>query len=130
MERLTFREFQGKQYQWLLDRNLDTTIQTQSEKLLEEMPEAQEALAILQSDYTTEHEKAFAGELIDIMIVSIGLCAEMGLDVETMMQEKFAINCQKYNLGLVLGLQAQGMTPVESMREAKRQWNNPINFEI
>lgn len=124
--RITFREFQDAQHDWLLERNLDTTIQTQAEKLMEEMPEAQEALAILQSDYTTENEKKFAEELVDVIIVSLGLIAIMGMDSERMIEDKYQRNSVKYDLQTMLELQAQGMTPQESMFEMKRRWNETV----
>ena len=124
--RITFREFQDAQHDWLLERNLDTTIQTQAEKLMEEMPEAQEALAILQSDYTTENEKKFAEELVDVIIVSLGLIAIMGMDSERMIEDKYQRNSVKYDLQTMLELQAQGMTPRESMFEMKRRWNETV----
>lgn len=123
---LTFTQFQDTQYQWLLERNLDTTTATQTEKFFEESGEACEALAILQSDYTTDHEKDAALELVDVIIVSLGLLAEMHQDAGTMIADKYQTNCIKYELTEVLKLQASGMSPVESMQEMKRRWSYEI----
>lgn len=121
--RITFREFQDGQHEWLVERNLDTTIQVQAEKWLEEIPEALEALSVLQSNYSTENEKKFAEELVDVMIVSLGLMAIMGMDSEQMIEEKYNHNSIKYDLQTMLQLQAGGMTPRQSIQEMKRRWN-------
>ena len=73
MEHLSFAQAQERQMNFLHRLNLNTTIETQGIKFVEETQEGLEALAILQSDYSTEHEKEFAMEIIDIMIVGIGL---------------------------------------------------------
>ena len=130
MEHLSFAQAQERQMNFLHRLNLNTTIETQGIKFVEETQEGLEALAILQSDYTSEHEKAFALEIIDIIIVGIGLIGEMNLDAEKLILEKFAINELKYDWMVARELQAQGMTPLESMRELKKRWNNPIDFEI
>lgn len=119
---LTFAEFQDAQMDFLHRRNLNTTIESQSEKLAEEVPEMMEALAVLQSDYTSEHEKEFAMEIIDVMIVGIGLIGEMGMSTQQLIMEKFRHTNNKYDLIETLLLQQQGMTPVESMREMKRRY--------
>jgi len=121
--RITFREFQDAQHDWLLDRNLDTTIWVQAEKMAEESAEVQEAFAVLQSDYTSENEKKFAEELIDVVIVSLGLIAIMGMDSERMIEDKYQRNSIKYDLQTMLQLQAGGMTPRQSLSEMKRRWN-------
>jgi NTP pyrophosphatase (non-canonical NTP hydrolase) len=119
---LTFQEFQDAQMDFLHRRNLNTTIETQSEKLAEEVPEMMEALAVLQSDYTSEHEKDFAMEIIDVIIVGMGLIGEMGMDTGELIKEKFRITNNKYELVEVLLLQQQGMSPVESMRAMKKRY--------
>lgn len=120
---LTFSEFQAEQMDFLHRRNLNTTIDSQAEKLGEETQEMMEALAVLQSDHTTENEKAFALEVVDVIIVSMGLLGEMGIDTAEEIMMKFNINHNKYNLTDVLLLQQQGYSPVESMRKMKEIYN-------
>jgi hypothetical protein len=57
---ITVSEAQETQMDFLHRRRLNTTIDTQAEKMAEESGEMMEQLAILQSDYTTENEKRFA----------------------------------------------------------------------
>jgi len=121
---LTFSEFQAEQMDFLHRRNLNTTIDSQAEKLGEETQEMMEALATLQSDYTTENEKLFALEIVDVIIVSMGLLGEMGIDTAEEIMMKMRINHDKYNLTDVLLLQQQGYSPVEAMRIMKSRWNS------
>jgi NTP pyrophosphatase (non-canonical NTP hydrolase) len=121
---LTFAEFQREQMDFLHRRNLNTTIDSQAEKLGEETQEMMEALATLQSDYTTENEKLFALEIVDVIIVSMGLLGEMGFDTARAILDKFGTNATKYELTDVLLLQQQGYSPVESMRIMKEAWND------
>ena len=119
---LTFAEFQEEQLDFLHRRNLNTTIDSQAEKLGEETQEMMEALATLQSDYTTENEKLFALEIVDVIIVSMGLLGEMGFDTATAILDKFCTNQNKYELTDILLLQQQGYSPVESMRIMKSRY--------
>ena len=119
---LTFAEFQAEQMDFLHRRNLNTTIDSQAEKLGEETREMMEALATLQSDYTTENEKAFALEVVDVIIVGMGLLGEMNFDTAQAIMEKMRINHDKYNLIDVLLLQQQGYSPVDSMKIMKSRY--------
>lgn len=88
---------------------------TQLRKFQEEVTEA-----FLEEDKTS---RKFGNELVDVIIVALGLIHVMGLDFEALFDQKMRINYRKYEG--IQKLKEMGMSHEEAQEEVKRRWTDP-----
>ena len=80
----------------------------------------EEAIEALLAHADSGHSETFARELTDVVIVSLGLIHCMGLDFETLFDEKMQIAWNKYRL--VPTYIEQGDPPELAQARAKGLW--------